>query len=97
VETDHGVKTAKKTLLEAVNKYFQDKSNPLYCTATILDQRFKEHYFVKEKKQWVREMTLKELTIETSGEGRDSTGSTPKSCQKAEQLLFLKKKPATFA
>lgn len=76
VETDHGVKTAKKTLLEAVKKRFQDtESNPLYCIATILDPRFKKHYFDEEKKQRVREMTQKELTeFETSGEGRDSTG-----------------------
>lgn len=32
VETDHGVKTAKKTPLEADNKRFRDtESNPLYC------------------------------------------------------------------
>lgn len=81
VETDHGVKTAKKTLLEAVNKRFQDtESNPLYCIATILDPRFKEHYFDEEKKQRVREMTQKELTeFETSGEGRDSTGGAPQT------------------
>ncbi|RXN15512.1 zinc finger BED domain-containing 4-like protein [Labeo rohita] len=56
-ETDHGVKTAKKTLLEAVNKRFQDiESNPLYGIATILDPRFKDHYFDDEKRQDVREM-----------------------------------------
>lgn len=42
--------------------------------------RFHAHYFDEEKKQRVREMTQKELTeIETSGEGRDSTGSAPQT------------------
>ncbi len=35
---DHGVKTVKSTLLEAVEKRFSDvELEPLYCLATILD------------------------------------------------------------
>ncbi len=39
-EMDHGVKTVKSTLLEAVEKRFSDvELEPLYCLATILDPR----------------------------------------------------------
>ncbi len=44
-ETDHGVKTTKSALLEAVNTQFsQADSEPLYCIATVLDPRYKDHY-----------------------------------------------------
>lgn len=39
-ETDHGVKTTKTALLEAVNKHFdQIKSEPIFFTATLMDPR----------------------------------------------------------
>ena len=39
-ETDHGVKTAKATLLEAVKRRFSDiESERLYTIATLLDPR----------------------------------------------------------
>lgn len=54
-----------------MNKRFQHtESNPLYCIATILDPRFKEHYFDVEKKQRAREMIQAQLEeMEASGEG----------------------------
>uniref|UniRef100_A0A8C5LQ09 BED-type domain-containing protein n=1 Tax=Leptobrachium leishanense TaxID=445787 RepID=A0A8C5LQ09_9ANUR len=57
VPSDHGVKTAKQTLLDAINKRFEDAhTTPLYCIATGLDPRFKEHYFDADTKRRTREM-----------------------------------------
>ncbi|CAL8374356.1 unnamed protein product [Gadus morhua 'NCC'] len=45
-EEDTGIKTMKKTLLEAVQKRFKTIENePLYAVATLLDPRFKDRYF----------------------------------------------------
>ena len=45
-DTDNGVRTAKNTLLEAVNKQFGSTfSVPLYYLSTILDPRYKDRYF----------------------------------------------------
>lgn len=46
-ETDSGVLTAKRTLLEAVNTF----SEPLYYLATILDPTYKDRYFDTNTKQ----------------------------------------------
>ncbi|XP_060931918.1 zinc finger BED domain-containing protein 4-like [Limanda limanda] len=63
-ETDYGVKTTKSALLEAVNKRFsQADSEPLFCIATVLDPRYKDHYIDVEKKQRVREMVQAELDL----------------------------------
>ncbi|KAK0140006.1 Zinc finger BED domain-containing protein 4 [Merluccius polli] len=63
-EIDHGVKTTKSALLEAVNKRFsQADSEPLFCIATVLDPRYKDHYIDVEKKQRVREMVQAELDL----------------------------------
>ncbi|KAJ8353287.1 hypothetical protein SKAU_G00208540 [Synaphobranchus kaupii] len=45
-EADSGVKTMKKTLLEAVNKRFSTVENePLYALSTLLDPRYKDRFF----------------------------------------------------
>ncbi|KAJ4925399.1 hypothetical protein JOQ06_018131, partial [Pogonophryne albipinna] len=45
-ETDHGVKTSKATLLEAIQRLFGDIcSQRLYAIATLLDPRYKDRYF----------------------------------------------------
>ncbi|KAM4560530.1 zinc finger BED domain-containing protein 4-like [Odontesthes bonariensis] len=47
-EADHGVKTMKRTLLEAVEKRFSDvETQPLYYIATLLDSRYKDGFFTK--------------------------------------------------
>lgn len=57
VETDHGVKAMKSTLLDSVNKRFKNiYSDPLYCIATVLDPRYKCFYFNLEEKQSARDM-----------------------------------------
>ncbi|XP_046895358.1 zinc finger BED domain-containing protein 4-like [Hypomesus transpacificus] len=44
--SDHGVKSSKQTLLEEVNRRFNDlSSEPLYCFSAILDPRYKDRYF----------------------------------------------------
>ena len=54
-DTDHGVKTTKTTLLEAVNKRFdQIECGPMFCIATLLDARYKDRYFDEDVKQCAR-------------------------------------------
>ncbi|XP_073671353.1 zinc finger BED domain-containing protein 4-like [Paramisgurnus dabryanus] len=63
-ETDHGVKTTKSALLEAVSSRFsQADSEPLYCIATVLDPRYKDHYLDVGKKMSTREMIQAELDL----------------------------------
>ncbi|XP_067300896.1 zinc finger BED domain-containing protein 4-like [Pseudorasbora parva] len=63
-ETDHGVKTTKSALLEAVSTRFsQADSEPLYCIATVLDPRYKDHYLDEGKKLHTREMIQAELDL----------------------------------
>ena len=51
VETDHGVKTMKSTLLESVSTRFSEiYSDPLHFIATVLDPRYKDHYLRKINK-----------------------------------------------
>ena len=51
-DTDHGVKTAKTALLEAVNKCFdQIDYDSMFCIATFLDPRYKDRYFDEDVKQ----------------------------------------------
>uniref|UniRef100_A0A8C1E953 ADP-ribosylation factor-like 8 n=3 Tax=Cyprinus carpio TaxID=7962 RepID=A0A8C1E953_CYPCA len=45
-DSDHGVKTMKKALLEAVQKQFRNTtSNHMCCIATVLDLRCKDKFF----------------------------------------------------
>ncbi|XP_065111239.1 zinc finger BED domain-containing protein 4-like [Paramisgurnus dabryanus] len=45
-DADTGIKTMKKTLLQAVNKRFDTvEDEPLYALATLLDPRYKDRYF----------------------------------------------------
>lgn len=73
-DTDSGVRTAKHTLLEAVNERFGSAfSEPLYYLATILDPRYKDRYFdtvtkqtaVKTLQQQVDKMTHSDSATET--------------------------------
>ncbi len=58
-ESDKGVQTAKYTLLEAVGKRFNGvQSEPLYAIATMVDARYKDHYFDPAKKEAARNMLL---------------------------------------
>ena len=64
-ETDHGVRTTKSALLDSVNTRFsQADSEPLYCIATVLDPRYKDHYLDVGKKQRTRDMIQAELDLQ---------------------------------
>ena len=73
-ETDHGVRTTKSALLDAVNTRFSKAdSEPLYCIATVLDPRYKDHYLDVGKKQRTRDMIQAELDLQKplcDGDGR---------------------------
>ncbi|KAK0131379.1 Zinc finger BED domain-containing protein 4 [Merluccius polli] len=57
VETDHGVKTMKSTLLESVSTRFTEiYSDPLHFIGTVLDPPYKDHYLDVGLKQRAREM-----------------------------------------
>ncbi len=65
VETDHGVKTMKSTLLESVSTRFTEiYSDPLHFIATVLDPRYKDHYLDAEIKQRAREMIQAAMDVE---------------------------------
>jgi hypothetical protein len=52
VETDHGVKTMKTALSEALDRRFsQTDTDPLFCIASVLDPRYKDNFFDGDKKQ----------------------------------------------
>lgn len=56
VATDHGVKTSKTTLLQAIEQRFSHiYSEPLFYLATILDPRYKDCYFDQATKREVTE------------------------------------------
>ncbi|KAJ4945978.1 hypothetical protein JOQ06_023656 [Pogonophryne albipinna] len=58
-ETDHGVKTSKATLLEAIQRRFGDIcSQCLYAIATLLDPRYKDRYFPDALKPQLRVLLL---------------------------------------
>ncbi|KAJ8349041.1 hypothetical protein SKAU_G00276300 [Synaphobranchus kaupii] len=76
-DTDHGVKTTKTALLEAVNKRFdQIESDPIFCIATSLDPRYKDWYFDEDVKQRLRAILDAHLTPAAGAEdethGRES-------------------------
>ncbi|XP_070408501.1 zinc finger BED domain-containing protein 4-like [Nothobranchius furzeri] len=49
IAADHGVKTTKATLLEAVSKRFADiEKEPLYSLATIIDPRYKDKFYSED-------------------------------------------------
>jgi len=65
---DKGVKTAKRTLLEAVSDRFHCvQGEPLYAIATMVDARYKDRYFDNDKKEEARNMLLKVVARMASG------------------------------
>ncbi|XP_051776664.1 zinc finger BED domain-containing protein 4-like [Erpetoichthys calabaricus] len=62
--TDFGVKTSKRALLEAVNNYFIEiYTDPMYCVATIVDPRQKDHYFDADVKSLALKMLQAQLEL----------------------------------
>ena len=63
-ENDSEVKTTKSALLEAVNNRFKTTvSEQLYYLATILDPRYKDHYFDSDLKQVAKNKLEKEVNL----------------------------------
>ncbi|KAK0138931.1 Zinc finger BED domain-containing protein 4 [Merluccius polli] len=92
VESDHGVKTSKAVLLEAVKKRFADiDTQKLYAIATMLDPRYKDRYFPEALKPTVHDMFRDVLaahgctqlpstsSVEVPGSSR-STDKSPPAC-----------------
>lgn len=76
-ETDSGVRTAKSTLLEAVNDRFESTSSePLYYLATILDPRYKDRYFDTDTKQEAINMLQKQVDKMTHSTSATDTPDT---------------------
>ncbi|QQP36332.1 Uncharacterized protein FKW44_021398, partial [Caligus rogercresseyi] len=79
VETDHGVKTMKTALLEALNRRFdQTDTDPMFCIASVLDPRYKDHFFDGDQKRRMREMVREELDSLPDGEARIREGPIPR-------------------
>ncbi|QQP37372.1 Uncharacterized protein FKW44_017613, partial [Caligus rogercresseyi] len=79
VETDHGVKTMKTALLEALNRRFdQTDTDPMFCIASVLDPRYKDHFFDGDQKRRMREMVREELDSLPDSEARIREGPTPR-------------------
>ncbi|XP_035984217.1 zinc finger BED domain-containing protein 4-like [Fundulus heteroclitus] len=81
-ETDHGVKTSKAALLEAVQNRFSDiQSKRLYTIATVLDPRYKDRYFSDALKPQIRGLLSDVLATgqeQQNGEASlEATGSEP--------------------
>ena len=86
-DTDRGVQTAKRTLLEAISKRFNGvQREALFSVATMLDARYKDRYFDLEEKSSVRDLLLKVLNeMDSSGDG--GTGNPPEKKTRTGSLL----------
>ena len=82
-DTDNGVRTAKNTLLEAVNKQFGSTfSVPLYYLSTILDPRYKDRYFDTVTKQAAVNMLQKQVDKMTHSDRAMETPNTEEPQEK---------------
>ncbi len=68
-ETEKGVQTVKRSLLEVVCNHFDGVQDvPLYAIATMVDARYKDHYFNSDKKRQALNMLLN-VVEEMAGSG----------------------------
>lgn len=82
-DTDHGIGTAKNTLLEAVNERFGGAfSKPLYYLSTILDPTVKDRYYDTVTKQAVVIMLQKEVDKITHSDRATETPDTKEPQEK---------------
>ncbi|CAL9697568.1 unnamed protein product [Knipowitschia caucasica] len=78
VPTDHGVKTSKSTLLDAIKTRFDRiDAEPLYLFATILDPRYEDRYFTAETKEKVKKMLLEKLKNQLQCDSPDESAPVP--------------------
>ncbi|KAF3851859.1 hypothetical protein F7725_005214 [Dissostichus mawsoni] len=96
-ETDHGVKTSKATLLEAIQRRFGDIcSQRLYAIATLLDSRYKDRYFPDALKPQLRVLLLGILDTRSGSSPEqhekrsEASGSEPpEKCPRAGSLQAM--------
>ncbi|XP_063041041.1 zinc finger BED domain-containing protein 4-like [Engraulis encrasicolus] len=80
VETDHGVKTAKSVLLDAVQRRFADiDAQKLYTIATMLDPRYKDRYFPEALRPRFHEQLQNILQTTNQPDPTTSTVEQPSS------------------
>ena len=107
VETDHGVKTKKSTLLKSVSTRFTEiYSDPLHFVATVLYPRYKDHYLDAEIKQRAREMIQAARDAETEQRTEKEIRAqkkrlvslhprclicSVKSCKKVPQIIIIRR------
>ncbi|XP_077063451.1 zinc finger BED domain-containing protein 4-like [Siphateles boraxobius] len=92
-EDDQGIKTMKSTLLDAVNRRFNDvESEPLYSVATLLDPRYKDRYFTNAdtlrlgKEALLAEVGKMEEVLKTTSETSASDSETADKTPRMEAL-----------
>ncbi|XP_058625330.1 zinc finger BED domain-containing protein 4-like [Onychostoma macrolepis] len=70
MDEDHGIKTMKSTLLDALQRRFSNmEQNPLYCIASLLDPRYKDRFFSNsDTARQANEMLILELQKISVGE-----------------------------
>ncbi|RXN39558.1 zinc finger BED domain-containing 4-like protein [Labeo rohita] len=63
MDEDHGIKTMKSTLLDALQRRFSNmEQNPLYCIASLLDPRYKDRFYSNtDTARQAKEMLILEL------------------------------------
>ena len=72
VATDHGIKTTKTTLLQAVEQRFRHiLTEPLFFLATILDPRHKDCYFDKATKREAIELLKAKVSCASADEDEE--------------------------
>lgn len=85
-DTDTGVKTTKTSLLEAVNKRFdQIEYDPIFCIATLLDPRYKDRYFDEDVKKRARATLETHLSSAAGAEDGARDGESAHDPQRKRQ------------
>lgn len=81
VVTDHGIKTSKSTLLQAIEQRFSHIcTEPLFYLATILDPRYKDCYFNQATKREATEI----LRAKVSGSSAENVDEPKMKKSKAD-------------
>lgn len=69
IATDHGIKTWKSTLLQAIEQYFSHiYTESLFFLATVLDPRYKDCYFDQATKREATEALKDKVRCAASAE-----------------------------
>ncbi|XP_063336556.1 zinc finger BED domain-containing protein 4-like [Pelmatolapia mariae] len=91
-DEDHGFKTMKATLLAAVKKRFSDvETDPQYFISTILDPRYKDHFFSNNTASEAKLHLKQELQMMSRAEAEGSRAEAAEPSAK----LFLKAQAST--